>query len=150
MIHIAAFQPDDLQWLDLQKAQRLWLGDARALDATYGAELAAAGPAWTVRDGSGWVLAACGFHEVNPGYAVAWALLAERLGQLHIALTRAVRRVFAEARYRRIDALIRADHPAGAKWARLVGMQEVFLIRAAGPAGEDFRLFEIVREPAHG
>ncbi len=145
-VDVSPMQPADLPALNLQLAQRLFMGwNDQALTAEYAAGLIACGPAWTVRRADGSVLAACGFAEQHPQYAVCWALLAEGLGHDHLALSREVRARIDAADYRRIEALVRADHREGARWARLMGFDEVFLVRAAGPFGEDFRLFERVK-----
>lgn len=146
MLKVRDFDAEDLTWLALQKAQQMWLGLATpALDADYGRQLMAAGPCWTVTDDSGWVAAACGYHEIFPTYAVAWALLAEGLRHFHLPLTRLVRDRIASATYPRIEALIRADYPPAARWARMVGLTPVASIRKAGPDLQDYILFERVR-----
>lgn len=150
MIRQLPFQPHHLPLLDLQPLQRLWSGPDFLLDEAHGAMLQAAGPCWTVTDAAGWPLAVLGFKEEFPHYAVAWALLACRLGRHHLALTRGIARTIAASTYRRIEALIRADHPAGARWAALVGLRPVHLLRAAGADGGDFWLFERIREGADG
>jgi len=149
MLTVRDFVPEDMPWLQLQRAQQMWLGlHTPSLDVDYGAHLWAGGPAWTVTDKSGWIVAACGFHEIFPTYAVAWALLAEGIGHRHLALTRLVKARMREAAYPRIEALIRADFPPAAKWAALVGLQFCATIRAAGPALEDYHLYERVNQ--HG
>jgi hypothetical protein len=137
------FKPADLPLLALQTSQRQWMGDDAKLDEAYGQELVEAGPCWTVTDMAGWPLAVLGFKLIHARYAVAWALLG-RIGRHHLSLTRGVRRHMAGAGYARVEALIRADHPAGARWAGLVGLTRAFLVRAAGPEGEDFWLYERV------
>jgi hypothetical protein len=139
------FKPEDLAWLELQRAQRMWLGvHTPTLDAEYGEGLVAAGPCWTVADDDGWIVAACGFNEIFPTYATAWSLLAEGLGHRHLGLTRMVRERMAAAPYARIEALIRADFPPASKWAGMVGLSPVTLLRKAGPMLEDYILFERV------
>lgn len=145
MIGVRPLAAPDVTRLQLQAAQRLFLGPDRPLDLDYGEGLIAAGPCWTVEREDGSILGCLGFAEQGPGYAVCWALLAEGLGRDHLALSRLVRERMLAAPYRRIEALIRADHPKGAQWARLVGLSFGFRVRAAGPEGEDFDLFELVR-----
>lgn len=143
MLLVRDFRAEDVTWLALQQCQRLWLGAAdQPLDLAYGEQLLEAGPAWTITDASGWIVAACGFQESYPTYATCWALLAEGIGTRHLALTRLVRERMAAAPYRRIDALILADHKAGKRWAELVGLLPAHPLVAAGPAGEDYILFE--------
>lgn len=149
MIGVRPFQPADLQWLALQSAQRLWLGlHTPALDAAYGEQLAAAGPAFTVTTPAGWVIAAAGFHEIFPTYAVAWSLLAEGVGQWQLPLTRAVAARLEASPYNRIEALVRTDYPPAARWARMLGFHCGALVARAGPEDEDYFMFERVR-PRH-
>lgn len=138
--------PEDAVELNLQLAQRVWLGSStQPLTREYGQMLVEAGPAWTVLRSDGRVLASCGFGEHWPSYATCWALLAEGIGGDHLALTRIVRERMLAAPYARIEAIIRADHPAGRKWAQLVGLRDGGKrYECAGPEGEDFDLFELV------
>lgn len=140
------FRAADLQWLVLQNAQRLWLGlQTPELDLNYGRQLEMAGPAWTVTGTDGWIVAACGYHEIFPTYATAWSLLAEGVGAQQLGLTRLVRRRLDAAPYNRVEALIRADFPPAARWARMLGFAERALVERAGPQDEDYILFDRVR-----
>jgi hypothetical protein len=56
-------------------------------------------------------------HEQFPTQAVAWALLSQPIGSAMTAITRQARRAIAESRWTRIEALVRADFPAGLEWA---------------------------------
>lgn len=145
MIGIRPLCAVDVTRLQLQPTQRLFLGPDRPLDLDYGEGLIAAGPCWAAERADGSIMACLGFAEQGPGYAVCWALLSDRLGRDHLALSREARARMLGAPYRRIEALIRTDHPKGAQWAQLLGLQFAFRVRAAGPAGEDFDLFELVR-----
>lgn len=145
MIGIRAMTAPDVTRLQLQPSQRLFLGHDQVLDLDYGEGLIEAGPCWAAERPDGSILACLGFAEQGPGYAVCWALLAEGLGRDHLALSRVARERMLAAPYRRIEALIRADHPKGAQWAQLLGLSFAFRVRAAGPEGEDYDLFELVR-----
>lgn len=140
------FRAGDLNWLVLQRAQRMWLGlHTPQLDEDFGRDLVRAGPAWTIANEDGWIVAACGYNEVNPTYGIAWSLLSEGVGKYQVPLTRLVRSRIAEAPYNRIEALVRLDFPPALKWACMVGLEWKCVIERAGPEDEDYVLFERVR-----
>jgi len=142
MLTVRPMLAADMPLLRLQKAQQWFLGPELQLDEAYGASLLAAGPAWTVLRADGSILACCGYGEHNARYASCWSLLAEGLGRDHLALTRIVRERIAAAPYDAIDALVRADHPAALRWARLVGLTYLAHLRRRGPGGEDYVAYE--------
>lgn len=145
-LFVRPMRPDDAVSLNLQLTQRIWLGSTgRPLDRSYGQMLMDAGPCWAVQRRDGSVIAACGFAMHWDSYATCWAMLAEGLGRDHLRLSRIVKAKMAASTIARIEALIRADHPAGAKWARLVGLQPSALLECAGPDGADYHLFVLVR-----
>ena len=145
-IFVRDMEAADLPRLDLQPDQRAWLDLRDApLSEDYGADLLRCGPCFTAVRADGTLLACAGFAEQHPRYAVVWALLSGAMGADHLAFTRAAAARIEACAYDRVEALIRADHQAGARWARLVGLFWNTRIRKAGPAGEDFDLFERVR-----
>lgn len=137
--------PDDVVELNLQLAQRVWLGAEVPVTREYGQQLVEAGPAWTILRTDGRILAACGVCEHYPHYATLWAMLAEGIGADHLALTRLVREHVLAAPYARMEAIIRSDHAAGRRWAQLVGLKDAgFRYECAGEHGEAYDLFERV------
>jgi hypothetical protein len=131
------FVPDDLACLAPQPEQADWLTATAADPET----LFAAGPAWTALDGLS-VLCCAGFGEVSPTHAIAWAIIAADIGACMVPVTRYARERIEAARYRRIEAIVRAGFAPGARWARMIGLTEVHTLRAWGEACEDHLLFE--------
>lgn len=144
MIDLRPMDPADMRQLDLQRPQRVWMGDT-ALDDDYGLHMQDGGPAWTLWRPGGKPLAIVGLHEIWPTYAVAWALLSEGMHGLHLPMTRLLRDGIMATSYARIEAHCRADYPPSARWAKLLGFEFLATIRKAGPDLEAFHVFELVR-----
>jgi hypothetical protein len=91
---------------------------------------------WTgVMDGSP-VLCA-GTIQQWPGRHIAWAYLNESTGRQMLRITNEVKRKLLEVKGR-IEFTVRADFPAGHRWAKLIGFEvETPLLKAYGPEGED-------------
>lgn len=134
---------EDVLTIDLQPCQAMEPG---AIDLAYGEMAAASGAAWTAERG-GKIIGCGGLHEQFPTQAVAWALLSQPIGSAMTAITRQARRAIAESRWTRIEALVRADFPAGLEWAAVIGLRQVALLRSWGPVCSDHVLFEAVRAP---
>lgn len=138
--------PEDLPALVLQASQIGQLGVfAPAHDRLHGAELVAAGPAWTAIDGEGRVLICAGFAEVfGQAQATAWAMLGG-VGRAHVAVRRFMLARLAELPYRRIEAIVNAGIPAHSRWVELLGFERSALLRAWGPLSADHLLYERIR-----
>jgi hypothetical protein len=146
-LHIAPFAAQDICEIVPNAAQQRWLADVgEALTLDYGIELLRAGPAWTVRAAdTGRIVLVGGFRVLfAQGHVEAWSFVADPVGPLHVALTRAVRAHLAGASYRRIEALIDARVPAAARWADLLGFALAARLRKWGPAGTDHLLYDRV------
>lgn len=91
---------------------------------------------WTgVVDGE--PMACAGTVEQWPGRYVAWAHLSRASGPHMGWITRQVRKNL-EGVKGRVELTVRADFPAGLRWARLLGFEiETPILRRYGPEGED-------------
>lgn len=142
----------DLPRLALQSSQVDQFGIfERAHNASHGAELVEAGPAWAAEHEDRGIICLAGFAEAfPPRHAIAWAMLGEGVGAAHFALRRFMLARIAEQPYRRIEAIARADRAAELKWLELLGFERVATMRAWGPKSEDHVLFELVRGEGAG
>lgn len=118
-----------------------WLGPAAEHGATVSMDAgllrALEGQnSWTgIVDGD--TIACAGTVQQWPGRHVAWAYLSFTSGPHMGWITRQVRKNL-ECVKGRIELTVRADFPAGLRWARLLGFEvEVPLLRRYGPEGED-------------
>lgn len=133
MIAVEAFDPAHLDALEVQPSQ--------AGEALPGEVYAAAGPAWTAFDRNGRAIFAGGVMPINPGYGLAWSLLATGKGAAMVALTKAIRRRFAELGWRRIEAWVDADDVRAGDWMIRLGFELESIKRAAAPDGGDIAVW---------
>lgn len=139
------FLPDDLDALTPQAEQAEWMTAAQGGPVPMTPEeLFSAGPAWTALDGAA-VLCCAGFGEIAPSHATLWAIFAGDLGMRMLAITRYARQQIDDSRYARIDAMVRAGHAAGIRWALGLGLAQVHTLRCWGASCEDYHLFERIR-----
>lgn len=167
MVSASRLEPADLMAIVPQQSQRFTIGvDTRETGAAEAELLAAQREAWAIRS-EGALIACFGINEPFPGrQGVAWAVLAEGIGNAHLAMTRFARSRIEQCGLRRIEAIVRSadaeailDHfPAldGAQlldavlalatpecvWARLVGLKPAHVLRKYGGFGETHVLFE--------
>lgn len=95
----------------------------RLADSEYGADLALAGPAFSVLDGES-VIACIGVAEHSQYRAEAWALLSSEVGPHLRFITRAVIGWLQQTSYSRVDTLVSAEFKQGHRWARLLGFEQ--------------------------
>lgn len=167
MVSASRLFPCDLLALEPQSSQRMTLGiDTSALSADEAEILCAQQEAWAIR-ADGRLIACFGIQETFPeAQGVAWAILGERIGPAHLAMTR-----FAAGRIRksplsRIEAIVRGPDAESILdvfpgldsaqlieaamtmatpeciWARLVGLKPAYVLRKFGAARETHVLFE--------
>ena len=147
MLSAARLEAGDLLAIERQVSQRVLFGVPLEIDEDDAAERAADPVAWTLRNdasGSGGRIVAClGIGEAFEGvHGTAWAVLAPGIGADHHALTRFARGVvdLAARRLRRIEAIVADGAPA--RWARLIGLPPVYLMREFGACAEPHWLCE--------
>ena len=173
----ARLTPADLTAIVLQPSQAAqaralpFMGDS----PEEAAAICAQPVAWCAREGQR-IVACFGIYETFPGqHGVAWALLAEGPGKAHLELTRFVQGEIARCQLARLELLAlapdieepiavaerafggfnalskvrRAFHHATPemRWAVLLGMEPVHLLRQFGPEGASIMLFERIRAP---
>jgi hypothetical protein len=146
MTTVRPFDPFDVVALDLQDSQQGVLGIYEPrVSVRHGTELAAMGPAWTVEDTRGRVLASAGFAEVfGDRQATAWALFGKEWWQVvdRRAVLRAIRIVMAGLPYARIEALARAARPEELRFLRHAGFAQRAVLEQWGPRSETVVLFD--------
>jgi hypothetical protein len=130
---VVPFQATHLEQLTLQPAQAAWRG---RIDGEAGAALEASGLAWALLVGDR-VIGCGGVIDRGGGRAEAWALLAQDAGPAMLAATRAVRRYFETAPFRRIEAVTAVDFMPAARWTRLLGFSREGRMRAFCEGGGD-------------
>lgn len=111
--------------------------------------LARSGRAFTLRDHDGSVLMVAGVLRIDESYGTAWAFLSAASGPRMRWLT-AKARGYIDAlmpTHRRIDMLVRADFPQGARWAALLGFDPEGPMAMAATDGCD--MFRYVRTNPH-
>lgn len=147
MIAIEPMQAIDALVIQRQASQRVQLGIERDMSVEEARDLAEGqGEAWTVRQ-DGRIVACLGLKETFPGaQAVAWAILSERIGSAHLAITRFARRRIAASPLARIEAIVREAVPAEVAWAMLVGLRPAHVLRCFGQNSETHVLCERIRE----
>ncbi len=147
MVTIKPMIATDALVIQRQASQRVQLGIERDMSLEE-AEALCDGPgeAWTVRQ-DGRIVACLGLRETFPGrQAVAWAILSDRIGSAHLAITRHARRRIVASGLRRIEAIVREAVPAEGTWAMLVGLRPAHVLRAFGAQSETHVLFERIQE----
>lgn len=161
----------DCLTIEMQGSQRTVMGlDAEM--GWEEAELHAAQPVgWTAvvsdPDGSMRILACFGISETFPGQVgVGWAMLASGLGKYHLQLTRFVSKIIGTCPLPRLEViapcsnveLIAREYPQfdpwalvqaamaeptrECRWALMLGLQPVHVLRRHGAADESYMLFE--------
>lgn len=141
-VEVVPFRASHLEALTLQPAQAAWRG---RIDGEAGAALEASGLAWTLF-GGGRVVGCGGVIDRGGGRGEAWALLAQDAGTAMLAATRAVRRYFETAPFRRIEAVTAVDFLPAARWTRLLGFQREGRMRAFCDGGGDADRWAIIKE----
>lgn len=158
-----------LAMIQAQPSQELLLGQ-KAEATPEEAEILAGQPvAWAALRGDR-VQACFGIMENAPGkHGIGWALLASGIGAAHLELTRFVKAALQDCGLDRVELLAKAHdievtlarHPGldsgqivalamtqatpEMRWAALLGLTPVHLLRRYGPEGECFMLFETIR-----
>lgn len=131
------FDPSDVEAIEVQPIQRTEL--------MAGSFYAANGPAWTVTDASGRILACLGLMVAGPGYRLAWALMATGKRNALVPLTRAVRRVLNGGDWRRVEMQTRPEFAEAADWAVMLGFQLEGVKRCALADGGDLLVWARIR-----
>jgi hypothetical protein len=140
MIVIAPFEPGDADAIVLQPDQ--------AGERAPGEYFAAAGPAWTVRDAQGRILACLGLAVAGPSVRIGWGLLAIGKGADLVPLTRVIRRVIAGGGWNRVEIQTRASFEGAATWARLLGFEFESVKKCAAADGGDLIVWARYRDDA--
>lgn len=139
---VVPFRAAHLESLTLQPAQAAWRG---RIDGEAGAALEAGAMAWTLLCG-GRVIGCGGVIDRGGGRGEAWALLAQDAGPAMLAATRAVRRYFETAPFRRIEAVTAVDFAPAARWTRLLGFEREGRMRAFCEGGGDAERWAFIKK----
>ena len=173
-LQFSTLRPADLFAMDVQPSQSLVLGMAHSWDQEQAELLTAQPVAWCARSAEaadrGRILACFGIVEMFEGsQGYGWAALAPGIGAAHFELTRFVQgqiagcglsrlelRAVASPQFERDLAAAGGDQADAVKvafrrstpemrWAVLLGLQPVHVLRQYGAAREAFVLFELIR-----
>lgn len=144
------FGPADILALDMQDNQVGKLGMFEPVhNLEHGAELQAAGPAWTAIGDDGVILLCAGFVEVfGDKQATAWALLSKqylRRRGSQAAILRFMRARVDVVPYVRIEALCRAGSRQEDAWLSAIGFKFRTILEKWGPLSEDYSLYQRIR-----
>lgn len=139
MIEVVEFEPEHLDMLDIQEAQRIPEQDRRSFMGPYG-------DSWTVML-DGHPIACGGFVKIWHERAAAWSLLGKEAKDHLLFITRAVRRGMDTSGYRRVEISVQAGFDEGMHWARMLGftLETPEPAKAYLPNGADAYLFSRVR-----
>jgi hypothetical protein len=140
MASVQPFKASDLAELILQPAQRAWQERITPQEAAH---LEQTGNAWTLRTDR--VIGCGGVLDRGGGRGEAWALIAQDAGRDMIAATKAVRRYFETAPYRRIEAVTAANFPAAERWVAIMGGRFEGLMEAFCEDGTDAKRWAWVK-----
>jgi hypothetical protein len=143
---VLPFRADHLRALTLQPAQAAWRG---RIDGETGDALEQGGLAWTLMR-AGRVIGCGGVIDRGSGRGEAWALIAQDAGPAMLAATRAVRRYFQTAPFRRIEAATACRFAPGRRWAEMLGFQPEGVMRAFCEDGDDAMRWAIIRQEERG
>lgn len=124
-MRVEPFRAQHLAELVLQPHQRVWQD---SLTDEQGRAVEALGSAWTLFTDR---LVGCGgVIDRGGGRGEAWALIAQDAGRDMLAATRAVRRYFETAPFRRIEAVTAANFAPAGRWAEMLGFVNEGLMAA--------------------
>lgn len=160
-IRFSTLRPGDLKAIALQPSQRLALGMMGEITDEIAELVAEQRVAWTVRAADGRILCCFGIVETFAELqGWGWAMLAEGLGAAHLQLTRFIQGQVVACNLPRLELLARcatvaAHLDAGSalrvalrhatpevRWATLLGLEPVHVLRNYGAASESYVLFE--------
>lgn len=172
-LKFAFLQERDLFAIERQESQLTLLGEPHVFDAEEAALLCAQPVAWVARE-DGRIVACFGIVEVFPGrQGWGWAVLAKGIGAAHFELTRFVQgqvggcglarlelRAIAAQDFEQLIAAAGATDPpavlqvalrhatAEVRWAVLLGLTPVHVLRQYGADGAAHVLFERINPAA--
>lgn len=141
-MRVIAFAAAHLPALMIQSAQA-----SPPLTAAESEELAKLGYCYTGVDEAGTVHAIAGVVPQWEGRAQAFAFIGANAGRHFLAIDRAVRRFLRDCPYRRVEAHVDVNFPAGMRWLELLGFERETErpMRKFSPDGRDCHLYARVR-----
>lgn|SRR5574343_158828 len=128
-----------------QDEDKFWGGAVR--QPGYARMLEQAGPAHTMMRGDQ-VLCCAGVIEQWEGRAIAWSIMAPKVGNDYIRIHRAVSRFLDIIGYRRIEMTVAANFKAGRRWAEMLGFkcETPQGMKSYGPDGGDHYLYARIKK----
>jgi hypothetical protein len=144
MITFTPFRAGHLRYLTPQEAQR---HEHAVLLGSGAADLLESAVALTAWDDYRCVGMA-GLIPVHPHRALAWMLLSEGAAAHMLPIVRKIKRVVANAPWRRVELTVNANFEDGQRFARLLGavLETPEPMRAYGPDGDDQFMYALVRD----
>ena len=101
-------------------------------------------PAWTMKK-DGWPIACGGVVHVGGGIGVVWVQVTDEARGYGLKLCRfariAMKIVFEDMKFHRVQATVRADRPEYRRWAELMGFECEGLMKKAAPDQSDLYLY---------
>jgi hypothetical protein len=139
-MNIVAFRPEHVRVLELQQAQRYFVGDISS--EAYGRMLAQSPYSFSAVDGDR-VIGCSGCVEIWDNRAMAWALISKDAGRHMVGVHKAVSGFLAGAKWRRIEASVDVGFAAGERWLKMLGFvcETPKPMRAYRPDGGDCYLY---------
>lgn len=132
-IRYIAPQPGD------EYTKAIWLKHPEYMEAL------AENESWSVWAGPRCIFAA-GIMPLGANIGCGWAIIGKDAGPYMLQITKAVRKVFDESEFDRIEFYVDCDFIPGHKWARLLGMtMEAARMRKHGLTGNDEALYARVK-----
>ncbi len=123
----AEFRPENVLEIDLRSESRIGVGAMRADLGRLGKSYARGGPAMTLREPGGQIVACVGILSMWPGVAEAWCLASPLAGKWAAGLTRAVLwelHLLEECRcLHRIQAHVRRGRRDAVRWLEYMGFE---------------------------
>lgn len=174
MLRFSTLCPEDVLAIQAQPSQQVLFGMPALTSWDDACAMAEAPVAWSARAACDNRLVACfGIVEHFPGvHGLAWSVLADGLGVVHLQLTRFMRSQVEECGLARLELLAKgpdleamlASFPypldsgqivelamrratRAMRWAVLLGMKPAHLLRCHGAACESYMLFERINPP---
>lgn len=117
-VKILPYLPEHLLAIDEQEAESYW---GQVQTPEYASELHSAGPAYTAMRDDGTVLCCAGVIVHWECRALAWAVMARRIGADYVTVHRAVCAFLDSLPYRRIELTVDCGFRAGIRWAEMLG-----------------------------
>jgi hypothetical protein len=149
-LYTRTYQPKD--FLDIQLTDQVREGRGEQPVATWAVYHQTHGPALTVVDPEGRIIACVGIHHYWEGTGEIWLVLSA-LAAKYPRVVSFIRDLLSYSRvrlgYRRLQAAIRLDWPEARRFVEHMGFKQEAIMKRYGPNGADHALYALVEEVAN-